>query len=59
MPLSRKGKLLEMSKVRRKALEESLQLQKFLGSSYEVWELDEPALTNSMLVWVYEFGMQD
>uniref|UniRef100_A0A8C8K4M3 Spectrin beta chain, non-erythrocytic 5 n=1 Tax=Oncorhynchus tshawytscha TaxID=74940 RepID=A0A8C8K4M3_ONCTS len=34
--LLRKGKLLEMSKVRRKALEESLQLQKFLGSSYEV-----------------------
>nr|XP_029543639.1 spectrin beta chain, non-erythrocytic 5 [Oncorhynchus nerka] len=34
--LLRKGKLLDMSKVRRKALEESLQLQKFLGSSYEV-----------------------
>ncbi|KAL0969732.1 hypothetical protein UPYG_G00231540 [Umbra pygmaea] len=35
--LLRKGKLLEMSKVRRKALEESLQLQKFLSSSYEVY----------------------
>ncbi|XP_010891275.2 spectrin beta chain, non-erythrocytic 5 isoform X2 [Esox lucius] len=34
--LLRKGKLLEMSKVRRKALDESLQLQKFLCSSYEV-----------------------
>nr|XP_055027307.1 spectrin beta chain, non-erythrocytic 5 [Misgurnus anguillicaudatus] len=34
--LLRKGKLLEMSNARRKALEESLQLQKFLESGYEV-----------------------
>ncbi|XP_016396675.1 spectrin alpha chain, erythrocytic 1-like [Sinocyclocheilus rhinocerous] len=34
--LLRKDKVLEMSKTRRKALEESLQLQKFLEGSYEV-----------------------
>ncbi|XP_017558803.1 spectrin beta chain, non-erythrocytic 5 isoform X2 [Pygocentrus nattereri] len=32
----RKGKLVEMSKARQKALEESFQLQKFLEASYEV-----------------------
>lgn len=33
---SRKERLLEMSKARKKALEQSVQLQKFLEDSYEV-----------------------